>query len=141
MPNPYVIGGVALVIAVLGWQLKVALKENGVLEANLVTANAQTNEAADANETLAATIEKLKKANATMVEERRIDTVRREKVLDERERQLATVRAEAARLKRERDEAFNENPDCTEFAGLNVELFCPLVGSGLRERSTSQGSH
>jgi hypothetical protein len=139
--NPYLIGGMALVILILGWQLKSSLKENGILEANLITANAETNEAADANETNQVTISKLKAENKAMIEERRLDAVRREQVLDEREQELIALRAEAKLLREKRDEAFTENPDCIDLASLSIEFFCPINGGSLRDRSTSQGSH
>ena len=136
----YVLGGMALIIVLLGWQLKSALKENGELEANLFTANAETTEAADANDTNQVTITKLRLTIKTMVDERRVDTELREQVLDERDKELVAARREAAKLKKERDEAFNENPDCADLASLSVEFFCPTAGSELRERSTASAS-
>lgn len=137
----YVLGGMALIILVLGWQLKSALKENGELEANLITANAETTEAADANDSNMVTITKLKARITIMVDERRVDTEQRERVLDERDKELVAARREATKLKKERDEAFNENPDCADLASLSVEFFCPAVGSELRDRSASASSN
>jgi len=140
VPNPWLIGGVAIVIFLLSWQLRSALKENGALEAKLVTANEETNEAADANDTNQVAITKLEARITTMIEERRVDTVKRERVLDERDQELAAARAESVKLKKEREEAFNENPDCIDLASLDVGLFCPLVGDELRQRGTHQSS-
>lgn len=138
--NPYVIGGAALIIIILGWQLKSSLKENGELEANLIVANAAVGEAADANDSNMVTITTLKERITVMVDERRVDTEKREKVLDERDKQLVAAKAEAAKLKKERDEAFNENPDCADLASLSVEFFCPTVGDELLQRSTTSAS-
>lgn len=139
--NPYIIGGGILVVTIMGVLLKSSYERNGELEAELRNANAATEEAADANVTNITTITTLEERIKVMVEERRIDTVRREQVLDEREQQLATAVAEAAKLKEEREEAFNENPDCEDLASLSVEFFCPTVGKQLRERASDQSSN
>jgi hypothetical protein len=139
--NPYVIGGVAIVIFLLSWQLRSALKENGALEAKLITANEATTQAADANDTNQETITTLEARIVTMVEERRVDAVERDRVMDERDQELAVARAESIKLKEEREEAFNENPDCIDLASLDVGFFCPLVGVELRQRGTHQSSN
>lgn len=139
--NPYLIGGVALVILILGWQLRSALKENGALEAKLITANEATTQAANANDTNQETITTLEDRIVTMVEERRVDAVERDRVMDERDQELAIAQAAAVKLRKEREEAFNENPDCTDLASLSIEFFCPLVGSELRERASNQSSN
>jgi len=136
--NPYIIGGGVLVIAIMGFLLKSSYERNGELEAELRNANVATEEAADANVTNIETITTMEATIKTMVEERRVDTVRREKVLDEREQELVQARAVAAKLRKEREEAFNENPDCADLASLNVEFFCPIVGTGLRDRGSNQ---
>lgn len=132
--NPYVIGGGVVIISIMGFLLKNSYERNGELEAELRNANAATEEAADANVTNIETITTMEATIKTMVEERRVDTVRREKVLDDREQELAQARAVAAKLRKEREEAFNENPDCADLASLSVEFFCPLVGKELTER-------
>jgi len=139
--NLYAIGGAVVVIAILGFLLKGSYERNGELKAELSIANAATNEAADANDTNQITITELRAKITTMTEERRVDTVKREKVLDERERELVAARTEAAKLRKERNEAFNENPDCVDLASLSVEFFCPAAGGELRSRASSQGSH
>ena len=139
--NPYVIGVVALIIVVMGWQLKSSISRNGELEAKLDTQVTETLECVDANKTNLTTVTALESRISVMVEERRVDTARREKVLDERDQELSAAKAEAQKLQDERDDAFNENPDCTDLASLRVDFFCPAVSDELRQRSTSQGSN
>jgi hypothetical protein len=139
--NPYVLGGAALVIIVMGWQLKSSLERNGELEAKLETQVEQTLEAADANDATMVTIMELKSTIESMVEERRIDTEQREAVLVEREAQLLRSRARADELERERDDEIDTNINCAELASLDVGFFCPAIGSQLRERSRGQNSH
>jgi hypothetical protein len=130
-----------LIIGIMGFLLKGSYERNGALEAELRNANQATEAAADANVTNIETITELQERITVMVEERRIDTVRREKILDEREQELAQARAVAVKLRKEREEAFNENPDCTDLASLSIEFFCPLVGSELRERAGDTSSN
>ena len=48
--NPYIVGGVALVIAIMGWQLKSSITRNGELEVKLETQVSETLECASAND-------------------------------------------------------------------------------------------
>lgn len=139
--NPYVIGGTALLIIVLGWQLKASVTRNGELTAKLETQVSETLECAVANESNLTTVTTLEERIIAMVDERRADTVRREEILDERDQELATVRADAQRLRDERLDDFNETTDCTDLASLNVGFFCPTVAGELRERSAGEGSN
>ena len=139
--NPYVLGGAALVIIVMGWQLKSSIQRNGELEAKLETQAEQTLEAANANDTNMVTIKTLTDRIATMVEERRVDTERREQILVEREADLLRARAEADRLRGEREDEQEDNEDCAALAQLDVGSFCPATANQLRERSRGPGSN
>lgn len=133
--NPYMIGGVAILIAVMGWQLKSSITRNGELEAKLENQVAETLECADANATNLTTVTTLEERISIMIEERRVDTDLREQVLDERDQELMRVRAAADQLQRERDDEISQNPDCADLASLSVDFFCPAIGASLRERS------
>lgn len=133
--NPWVLGGGAAVIVVLGFLLKGSYERNGELEAKLETQAQETREAADANDTNLETIGRLEARIATMVAQRAADAEKRERLLDEREQELLRARARADELEREREDEQNENQDCADLASLSVELFCPATGQQLRERS------
>jgi vacuolar-type H+-ATPase subunit I/STV1 len=96
--NPYIIGGGVAAIALLGFLLKGSYERNGELEAKLETQAAETQECVDANVTTMTTISELTEEISSMIEERRIDTERREQVLVERERELAAANARADRI-------------------------------------------
>ena len=137
--NPYVIGGVALVIGIMGWQLKSSVTRNGELSAKLETQATETLECADSNLSNLKTISEIKQQMIVMIDERRIDTERREQILDEREQELIRIRVVADRLREERDDEINENPDCADLASLSVGFFCPATGEQLRDRSSGAG--
>lgn len=139
--NPWVVGGGLAAIAILGLLLKSSYERNGELEAKLETQAAETQECADANATNSTTITELETRIADMIEERRVDTERREQVLVEREQELLRARARADELERERDDEIAENQDCADLTSLNVGLFCPATAGQLRERSRGPGSH
>jgi len=139
--NPYVLGGAALIIIVMGWQLKSSYERNGELEAKLETQAEQTLEATDANDTNMVTIMELKSTIDSMIEERRVDAVRREQVLVEREQELQRARARADDLEREREDEIANNQNCAELANLDVGFFCPSIGEQLRERSRGEDSN
>lgn len=136
--NPYVIGGVAIVIAVMGWQLKSSITRNGELEAKLETQASETLECADANLSNKVTIDTLQERIELMVNERRLDTERREEVLVEREQELTAARARADRLERERENEIETNPDCADLMSLSFDQFCPNNAFQLRQRSIGQ---
>jgi glycyl-tRNA synthetase beta subunit len=137
--NPYVIGGVALIIAIMGWQLKSSITRNGELTAKLEAQASETIEAADANATNQATITGLEARIKDMIEDRRIDAELRERVLDEREQELIAANARADQLQDERDDEIDTNPDCADLASLSLDMFCPAAAHQLRERSVSEG--
>lgn len=137
--NPYVLGGGALVIIVMGVLLKNSYERTGELEAKLETQAAETIEAADANDTCNATVTTLEERIETMVEERRVDTERREQVLVEREQELLRARARADQLEEERQDEIATNQDCADLTSLRVDLFCPATAGQLRERSRGSG--
>jgi hypothetical protein len=139
--NPYVLGGAALVIIVMGWQLKASITRNGELSAKLETQAEQTLEATDANDTNMVTIMELKSTIDSMVEERRVDTERREQVLVEREQELLRARARADDLEREREDEIATNQNCAELTALDVGFFCPATGEQLRQRSRGASSN
>lgn len=139
--NPYMIGGVALLIAIMGWQLKSSITRNGELEAKLETQAAETLECADANATNQTTVTTLEERISIMIDERRVDTVRREQILDERDQALLRARAAADQLQRERDDEISENPECADLASLSIDFFCPATGASLRERSRGPSSN
>jgi hypothetical protein len=139
--NPYVIGGVALLITIMGWQLKSSITRNGELEAKLETQAEQTVEAVDANSTNMVTINQLQKRIDFMIEDRRVDTVRREQVLVEREADLIAARAENDILREAREDEQDENADCKDLASLRVDFFCPATADQLRQRSRGPGSN
>ena len=137
--NPYVIGGGLAVIAVMGFLLKNSYERNGELEAKLETQAAETIEAADANATNLETITTLENRIATMIEERRVDTERREQVLVERSEQLAAALIRADRLEEERDNEADTNLDCAAYMQLSLDDFCPATAHSLRQRSIGAG--
>jgi glycyl-tRNA synthetase beta subunit len=137
--NPYVIGGVALIIAIMGWQLKSSITRNGELEAKLETQAEETLECTDANASNDETITTLEDRIAAMIEERQVDAAERERILTEREQELLRARAEADRLRELRDDEQAENQDCADLLSLDVERFCPTTADQLRERSRGAG--
>lgn len=137
--NPYVIGGMGAAIAILGLLLKGAYEDKGELEAKLKTQAEQTTECADANETNTETITRLETRIATMVEERRVDTARREQVLAERERELNQARARAAELERARDDERESNAECADLLGMDLGSVCPATVDQLRVRTRGPG--
>ena len=139
--NPYVLGGAALLIIIMGWQLKASVTRNGELEAKLETQAEQTLECVSANDSNQTTITTLRDRIATMIEERRVDTERREEVLVERERELLRVRARADELERERDNEIDTNADCADLTSLSLDQFCPNTAQQLRQRSRSAGGN
>ena len=118
--NPYLIGGAAAVIFILGLLLKGAYEDKGELEAKLKTQADQTVECTDANETNTETITQLEERIATMVEERRIDTERREQVLAEREQEMQRLQARADELERERENESQTSEDCAALEGGEI---------------------
>lgn len=139
--NPYITGGMALVIIILGWQLKASVTRNGELAAKLENQVSETQECADANVTTVGTVTALESRIATMIEERRVDTAIREEVLDERSQELLRANAVADQLRQERDHEIDDKPDCADLASLSVSFFCPDTGEQLRERSRGPGSN
>lgn len=139
--NPYVLGGAALVIIVMGWQLKSSITRNGELSAKLETQVSETLECTDANATNLTTISNIREQIVKMVEQRRVDTERREQVLVEREQELLRARARADDLEREREDEIANNQNCAELASLDVGFFCPAIGEQLRERSRGAGGN
>lgn len=137
--NPYILGGGAAIIVVMGFLLKNSYERNGELEAKLETQAAETQECADANETTMTTITTLREEIESMVEERRVDTERREQVLVEREQELLRARARADQLEEERENEIATNQDCADLTSLRVDLFCPATAGQLRERSRGAG--
>jgi hypothetical protein len=135
--NPYIIGGGVAAIALLGFLLKGSYERNGELEAKLETQAAETQECVDANVTTMTTISELTEEISSMIEERRIDTERREQVLVERERELAAANARADRMERERQDEVLDNEECRNLTMLRVDQFCPATASQLRDRSRS----
>jgi E3 ubiquitin-protein ligase DOA10 len=139
--NPYVIGGTILLIAILSWQLKSSITRNGELSAKLENQAAETLEATDANDTNMITITTLRSRILVMVEERRVDTERREQILVERDTELTQARVENDRLRGEREDEVDTNFDCAELQSLSVDFFCPIAGEQLRQRSRGPGSN
>lgn len=137
--NPYVLGGGAAIIVVMGFLLKHSYERNGELEAKLETQAAETVEAADANDSNLVTIRELRTDIEGMIEERRADTERREQVLVEREQELLRATARADRLEEERDNEINTNSDCADLTSLSLDMFCPNTASQLRQRSIGAG--
>ena len=125
----------AVVIVLLGWQLKVAVERNGELEAKLETQAQEAREAADANFSNLEVIGTLQRRLAAMIDQRRAEAAERERILDERDQELALARARADRLERERQDERIENPDCAELASLSIGEFCPSAADQLRVRS------
>lgn len=136
--NPYILGGGAAIIVIMGLLLKNSYERTGELETKLETQAAETQECADANATTMTTITELTEEIESMVEERRVDTQRREQVLVEREQELLRANARAAELERERENEIAQNEDCADLTSLNVGLFCPATAEQLRERSRGE---
>lgn len=137
--NPYVIGGVAIVIAVMGWQLKSSVTRNGELEAKLEVQASETLECVAVNDSNQGIIDTMVTRMNRMIEERRVDNERREQVLVERERELTLARAETERLRNEREDEIDTNPDCADLTSLSLDLFCPNTAHQLRQRSIGAG--
>lgn len=138
--NPYITGGMALVILIMGIALKSSITRNGELEAKLEIQAAETLEATDANTSNMITIGTLRERIVIMIEERRVDTVRREEILVERDTELTQARIENDRLRGEREDEVDTNFDCAELQSLSVDFFCPVAGEQLRQRSRGPGS-
>lgn len=139
--NPYLIGGAIVAFGILGWQLKSSIQRNGELEVRLETQVAETRECTAANGSNMTTITALQGRIETMVEERRIDTERREEILVQRDRELAIARADAAKAKRERRDEIESSQDCADFNSLRMDTVCPDGAVRLRERSQGNGSN
>lgn len=139
--NPYVLGGGAAIIVVMGLMLKGSLERNGELEAKLETQASETLECTDANTSNVDTIRVLQGRIVAMVDERRVDAAERERILTEREQELLRARAEADRLREIRDDEQIDNEDCADLLALDVERFCPNTADQLRERSRGEGSN
>lgn len=133
--NPYITGGVALLIILMGWQLKSSVTRNGELKVLLQKQADETQECVDSNATNNTTITALEERIADMIEERRVDAARREQVLVEREADILRWRARAEQLERERDNEIINNEQCMEFTSLDPSRFCPESASQLRLRS------
>lgn len=132
---------VGVILVVLGWQLKAALQRIGELEAKLEQQARETEECVSANGTNQDTITTLENRIATMIEERRVDTERREQVLVERSQQLAAAMMRAAELEEERENEQETNQDCADLTSLSLDQFCPTTAHQLRQRSIGAGSH
>ena len=136
--NPYLAGGVALVILVLGWQLKASITRNGELMVRLETQVVETLECADANKSNITSIASLQNRMDIMVEQRQADAEQRELVLVQREQELTAARARADRLEREREDEIDTNPDCADLMSLSLDQFCPNTAFQLRQRSIGE---
>lgn len=139
--NPYVVGGVALIITIMGWQLKSSITRNGELETKLEAQAAETLEATNANNKNQIVIDQLDGVIKDMVEARRVDSERREQVLVEREAALTAARAENDLLRKAREDEQDENADCKDLASLRVDFFCPATADQLRQRSRGAGGN
>ena len=138
--NPYLAGGVALIVLVLSWQLKASITRNGELMVRLETQVVETLECADANESNVTSISALERRINIMVEQRHADAEQRELVLVQREQELTAARALADRLEREREDEIDTNPDCADLMSLSLDQFCPNTAFQLRQRSIGEGS-
>jgi hypothetical protein len=139
MPNPYIIGGVSILVALMAWRLFAAHERIGELEAKLEVQAAETLEATNANDSNQLTIEGLTERIDIMVEQRRVDAEERERILVERDEIVMRLRMESDRLREERQDEIMENTDCAELSALRVSDFCPSTGRQLRLRSGGQG--
>jgi chromosome segregation ATPase len=139
--NPYILGGGAALIAILGLMLNSSVKRNGELEAKLEQQALETQECADANQTNDETITKLEASIAKLSDLRRSEAEERERVLAERERELLRARARADQLEEERENEQETNDDCAALTALDVGAFCPATAGQLRERSRGPGGN
>lgn len=140
MVNPYVAGGVALLIIVMGWQLKSSISRNGELETLLENQVSETEECVAANSSNSTTITDLQALIDDMIEGRRVEAAERERILVEREAEVLRWRARAGQLERERNNEIVTNEQCLEFNSLDPSRFCPQSASQLRLRSRGQNS-
>lgn len=136
--NPYIAGGVALVVFVLSWQLKASITRNGELTVLLETQVFQTLECTDANQSNITSIASLQNRINIMVEQRQADAEQREQILVLREQELTAARARADRLEREREDEIDTNPDCADLMSLSLDQFCPNTAFQLRQRSIGE---
>lgn len=139
--NPYLMGGIALLVIIMGASLKSSISRNGELEAKLESQAAETLECVDANRSNITSITELVTQIDEMVEQRRVDTVLREQVLDEKVQELIAAQAETDRLRGIRNDEFDSIPECAELSSLRVGFFCPATGRQLRERSRGENSN
>lgn len=137
----YVLGGATLLVIILSVLLKGSYERTGELEAKLATQADETLECVAANDSTMATVDTLTTELAELIEERRIDTERREQILVERESDLLRARMENDRLRNERENEQDENADCKNLATLRVDLFCPATADQLRDRSRGPGGN
>lgn len=133
--NPYIVGGGAAIIVVMGLLLKGSYERNGELEAKLDDQVQETNECVAANETNDETITQLESRIETLSTLRAAEAEERERVLTEREEELARARARADRLEREREDEIATNDDCAALMQLDLDSFCPATAHQLRQRS------
>jgi len=138
---PYVMGFFLLGLLGGGWQLVKSIKRTGELETKLAQQVIETKECVDSNATNNVTITELEKTISGMVEERRVDTERREQVLVDREADILRWRARADELERERDNEIVSNEQCLEFNSLDPARFCPESANQLRLRSRGQSGN
>ena len=139
--NPYVLGGGAAVIAIMGFLLKNSYERNGELEVKLENQAQETQECADANLTNDETITELEARIAALSTLRASEAAEREAMLAEREQELLRARARADELERERENEIESNEDCAALTSLDVGQFCPATAGQLRQRSRGPGGN
>lgn len=132
--------GWALVL-VVGWLWLGSRDRVAALEVKLDVQVSHTQEAADANASNLVTIETLRRANQSLVDERKADTARTQAELEKRAQAVSQWQQEATRLKRERDAIIRNDSACNAHGQAVFADSCPALAERLRERSRSQGSH
>jgi hypothetical protein len=132
--------GMALIlIAAQYYLLQRANEKVGRLKALQREQVAQTQLAADANETCIATVSELEASLAALAEARRLDREKADAVIADREERLSRAARRAAEERRARRELWNSTQSCTGLAALRVDLACSPVAERLRERSAGPG--
>jgi len=142
IPVSWIAGGVAgALLVVQTVRLGNAHERVGELEVKLQTQVEQTEEAVAANLTNMQTILLLETTVSDMIIQRLADAEERELELANRDREVDLALQLAEEDRRERLELFNATQSCDELANMRVDLACPAIADGLRERSKAGGSH
>ena len=144
--GPYLFLGVSAVAVVLLstlWvqtvRLDSAHKRIGALETKLQAQVDATHAAADANEICVAEVKALTQQIAEMVESRRVERIKWDRLLAERETIITEAQNEADRQRQARRDLWRQTQSCEGLQTLVVDTACAPIADRLRERSRGAG--